>query len=79
MGAAALLDVLAVAGLELDACERHVEEVGGDLREHGLVALSGRLRPADHFHLAIGLDGEHDALVGRADRRLDVIGDADAA
>ena len=57
----------------------HAEQVRHHLREAGLVALAGRLR-ADRRARPCRRRHRHlDALVRDADRRLDVVGDADAA
>ena len=83
MRTAAALHDRGVAGDDLDALERHVEQIGRDLREHGLVALAARLRAGDEFNFAaavrMALHGQRDALVGRADRRFDVVRQSDAA
>src|SRR5205823_3555350 len=45
----------------------------------GLVALAGGLRAGNHLNAAVAGDGEHDALEWRSDRRLDIVGEPDAA
>ena len=45
----------AVAGQEPDPVDGYVEEIGGDLSEHGFMALSRGLGSADQLDAAIGL------------------------
>ena len=49
------------------------EQVGGDLREAGLVALAARLRADHHADAAFRLHRDLGALARRADRGLDVV------
>ncbi len=55
------------------------KQVGHHLGEAGLVALAGRLRADREFDLAFRLHRDLDALVRDADRRLQVVRNADAA
>ena len=62
----------------LHALERHLQQVRHDLRETRLMALPGRLGADDDVDAALGLDGDAGLFLGRADRGLDVIGEAEA-
>ena len=59
------------------AFDRHLQQIRHHLREAGLVALPGRLRADDDVDAALGLDGDAGLFLGRADRGLDIIGEAE--
>src|SRR5262245_30539578 len=78
MGSAAGDKRRTVAADEIDRRWFDAELIRHDLPEARLVTLPARLRPDDDHDVAGGRHFDRDALVRHADRRLDVIGDADA-
>ena len=73
MRAAADLHHVGVAEDDLHAFHRHVQQIGHDLREAGLMALAARLRADDDVDASFRTHGDPRLLVGRADRGLDVV------
>ena len=67
--------------MKVDVCGINAQRAGNDLREHGFVALAGRLRDGEQSHLAVG--GEFDGYLifggGAAATGFKIGGDADAA
>src|SRR5262247_833703 len=55
------------------AADRHMKQVGYDLRKTRLVALAARLRADDDVHASLRPHGDARLLVGRADRGFDVV------
>ena len=78
MRAAAGAHHVGVAHDDADALERDLQQIRHDLREARLMALPGRLGADDDVDAALGLDGDARLFLGRADRGLDVIGEAEA-
>src|SRR5262249_32724197 len=78
MRAAADLHHVGVAEDDVDALDRHVDEVGDDLGEARLVALAARLGADHHVDAALRTYADACLLVGRADRGLHVVGEAAA-
>ena len=79
MGAAAGRNFRGVAADEDDVLRMHAEQIGHHLGEARLVALAGRLRADRKLDLAGAEHGDLDALVRNADRRFQIVRDADAA
>ena len=77
MGAAAGGEHRAVAADEVDRLGLDAELVRHHLPEARLVALPARLGADDEIDAARGRDFHGEALVRHADRRLDVVDDAD--
>ena len=69
------------AGVALDEAkrrDRQSEEIGGDLREAGLMALAVRLRAEHQRDTAAGLEADLCALAWRAARGSEKTDDAEA-
>src|SRR5262245_36531007 len=73
MRAAADLHHVGVAEDDVHALDRHMKQVGYDLRKTRLVALAARLRADDDVHASLRPHGDARLLVGRADRGFDVV------
>ena len=81
-GAAMPVAALHLARVGLDVAEgvdRQAEQVGGDLRIAGLVALAVRLRAEHQRHLPVRLEADLGALAGRAARGFEKTGDPEPA
>ena len=78
MRAAADLHHVGVAEDDLHLLDRHVEQVGHDLREARLVPLPARLGADHHVDAALRAHVDLRLLLGRADRGLDVVGEPEA-
>ena len=78
MRAAAGTHHVGVAHDDVDALDRHMQQVGGDLGKARLVPLAARLRADHDIDLAFGAHLDVGALARRADRGFDVIGKAEA-
>jgi hypothetical protein len=75
----AALDLARVGLNEAECRDRQAEQVGGDLREAGLVPLAVRLRAEYQRDAAIGLEADLGALARRAARGFEKAGGAEAA
>ena len=73
MRAAAHLHHVGVAENDLHGLHRHVQQIGHDLGEAGLVALAARLRADHDIDASLRPHGDPRLLVGRADRGLDIV------
>ena len=64
---------------EAECGERQPQQLGGDLREAGLVALAVRLGADHERHAAVRLEADLGAFARCAARRLEEAGDAEPA
>src|SRR5215472_447422 len=81
-GATVAVAALDHAGVGLDKTEcrkRQPQEIGGDLREAGLVALAVRLGAEHERDAALRLEADFGAFARRAARGLEKTGDAEPA
>ena len=79
MGAAAGGDFRGVAADENDVFRMHAEQVRHHLSKARFVALAGRLSADRKFDFAGAKHSDLDALMRNADRRFEIVRDADAA
>src|SRR5690242_18539939 len=79
MRTAANRDTRCIALHQLDAVQRHAEPFADQLAEAGLVPLAARHCANDDFYHAVGFYGDLRPFARYAGRRIDIVGDADAA
>ena len=77
-GAGAPIELVGVAGDDIDVGDVDAELVGGDLGEHREMALALGADAGRDADLAVGLHLDLGALVGTDAGALDIAGDADA-
>src|SRR4030081_337303 len=75
----AALDLPGVCLDETECGNRQSQEIGGDLRKAGLVALAVRLGAEHQRDAAVRLEADLGALARRAARCLEKTGDAETA
>ena len=77
-GAGAPVELIGIAGDDVDVANRHAKLVGGDLGEHGKMPLPLRADPGRDADFAVVLHLNFGALVGANASALDVTDNADA-
>ena len=77
-GAGAPIELIGIAGDDIDIGDGDAELIGGDLRKHREMPLSLGADPGRDADLAVGLHLNLGAFIGTDAGALDIAGDADA-